>query len=78
MSRAALERRLEAAERRVAVVPDRRAEAARAQLAAAGIDLATVDNASLARLERLAETWPPELGDIPAGVIHACLGLRPE
>jgi hypothetical protein len=74
MTRAAIERRLRLAETAAAGVPDRRVENGRAVLAAAGVDLATLSVDDLQRIECLAETWPPELGDVPVSVIRACLG----
>jgi hypothetical protein len=74
MTRAAIENRLRLAETAVAGVPDRRAESGRAALEAVGVDLAALSADALLRLERLAETWPRDLGDIPGGVIRACLG----
>jgi hypothetical protein len=74
MNRAALERRLAMAEQRIAGVADRRAEVGRAGLAAIGIDLAALSADDLLRLERLVESWPSELGDIPGDVICACVG----
>jgi hypothetical protein len=74
MTRAAIERRLSLAEQRAAGVLDCRAEVGRAGLGAIGVDLAALDADALVRLERLAESWPSELGDIPAGVIRTCVG----
>jgi hypothetical protein len=74
MNRGALERRLALAETATAGVLDRRAETGRAALAAIGVDLAALSDDALHRLERLASEWPRELGDIPAGVVRACLG----
>ena len=72
-----LQRRLEQLEMHAALAIKPNAAAAARGMAALqrlGIDLGTLTNAELDRLEALVSAWPDDDTLVPAAVVYACLG----